>query len=403
MVNLIPVLKKFIIMSLDKVTLTLVLALCSMPVVSVEYTATFTLKETWQAAGSRLQCELTQAIENYGEVFFSIRPEEVLQFGLYHKNSTLNSVEKANLSVLPGPWMHEYPSLQNYPVYIERRKGVKYFSVFDKNAENIAVALIAKQFPVFTYTQLDDSQKLEYVKVISSAIKFSDSYDEFMACRAKLLPYALASFQDKVFYYPASSSTVTHQSLSDLAKIIAYLKAMPKAKLVLASETSVIGKADKKMYQRRAKNIIGFLQKKGIKKKRISIHASYPIDNIKTEINTVRLNIFGPDVLKTFKYAEGKFYLSEKDKRRLNLAALYMQQASKPLVIRAHSDRTASRRNYTALSEQRGNVIKTYLLTQGVAPEKVIVKAYGTRKPLATNRTREGRALNRRIILSFPF
>ena len=390
-------------LSFDKITLTLFLALCSTSVMSVEYTATFTLKETWQAKGSRLQCELTQAIENYGEVFFSIRPEEVLQFGLYHKNSTLNSVEKGNLSVLPGPWMHEYPSLQNYPVYIERRKGAKYFSVFDKNAQNIAVALIAKQFPVFTYTQLGGSKKLEYVKVISSAIKFSASYDKFMACRAQLLPYALASFQDKVFYYPASSSTVTHQSLSDLAKIVDYLKAMPKAKLVLASETSVIGKADNKMYQRRAKKLIDFLQKKGIKKKRISIHASYPIENIKTEINTVRLNIFGPDVLRVFKYAEGRFYLSEKSKRRLNLAALYMQHASKPLVIHAYSDRTASRRNYTALSEQRGNVIKNYLLTQGVAPEKVIVKAHGTRNALATNRTREGRALNRRIILSFPF
>jgi|GEM_PF-1397925 len=390
-------------LSVDKITLMLLLTLCSTSAISVEYTATFTLKETWQTSGSRLQCELTQPIENYGEVFFSIRPEEVLQFGLYHTNSTLNSVEKANLSVLPGPWMHEYPSLQNYPVYIERRKGAKYFSVFDKNAQNIAVALIAKQFPIFTYTQLDSSNKLEYVKVISSAIKFAASYDKFMACRAQLLPYALASFQDKVFYYPASSSTVTHQSLSNLAKIVDYLKAMPKAKLVLASETSVIGKSDNKMYQRRARKLIDFLQKKGIKKKRISIHTSYPIENIKTEINTVRLNIFGPDVLKTFKYAEGKYHLSKKDKQRLNLAALYMQHTSKPLVIHAYSDRTASRRNYTAMSEQRGNVIKNYLLTQSVAPEKVIVKAHGTRNPLATNRTREGRALNRRIILSFPF
>lgn len=154
------------------------------------------------------------------------------------------------------------------------------------------------------------------------------------------------------------------------------------------------------MYQRRAKKLIDFLQKKGIKNKGISIHASYPIENIKTEINTVRLNIFGPDV---FKYAEGLFYLSEKGKRRLSLAALYMQHASKPLVIHVYSDRAASRRNYTVLSEQRGNVIKNYLLTQGIAPEKVIVKAYGARNPLAVNRTREGRALNRRIILSFPF
>ena len=39
-------------------------------------------------------------------------------------------------------------------------------------------------------------------------------------------------------------------------------------------------------------------------------------------------------------------------------------------------------------------------MAQGVPPEKLIVRAYGTSRPLATNRTREGRAMNRRIILS---
>jgi outer membrane protein OmpA-like peptidoglycan-associated protein len=80
-----------------------------------------------------------------------------------------------------------------------------------------------------------------------------------------------------------------------------------------------------------------------------------------------------------------------------------MQVQSRPLVIHAHSDRTASRKNYKRLSQQRGDIVKKYLLAQGVPPEKLIVRAYGTSRPLATNRTREGRAMNRRIILSFPF
>lgn len=371
--------------------------------VAVEYTATFTLEETWQAKSSRLQCELTQAIENYGEVFFSIKPEEVLQFGLYHKNSTLTPVSKGNLSVLPGPWMHEYPSLHNYPLYIDRRKKSKYFSIFEKNAENLAVALLAKQFPVFTYAQLDGTGKEEYVKVISSAIKFSSSYEDFLLCREKLIPYALKSFQDKVFYYPEGSSSVLKGAQSALDKIAFYLTVLPKSKLVLVSETSTTGKVDGKLYNRRAQSVIEYLKQKGVKKSRISVKPSFFVPNIKTQVNTIRSHIFGPDVLKTYKYAEGRFYLTKEAKLRLNLAAKYMLVQKKPLIINAHSDRKASRKNYKRLSQQRGDVVKKYLLAQGLAPEKIIVRAYGTSRPLATNRTREGRAMNRRIILSFPF
>lgn len=371
--------------------------------VALEYTATFTLDETWKAKGSRLQCELTQKIENYGEVFFSIQPEEVLQFGLYHKHSTLTPVGKGNLSVLPGPWMHEYQALQSYPLYIEHGNKSKYFSIFDKNAENLAVALLAKKFPIFTYTQLNGSGKEEYVKVISSAIKFSSSYDEFLLCRDKLLPYALKSFQDKIFYYPEGSSTILKGSLPELDKIVHYLKALPKSKLVLVSDTSAVGKSDSKLYKRRAKGLIDYLVKKGIKKGRVSIKSNFFVPNIKTQINIIRSHIFGPDVLKIYKYAEGRFYLTKKAKLRLKLAADYMLSKKKPLVIYAHSDRTASRKNYKRLSQQRGDIVKKYLLTQGVTPEKIIVRAYGTSRPLATNRTREGRAMNRRIVLSFPF
>ncbi|MDC9728890.1 MAG: OmpA family protein, partial [Methyloprofundus sp.] len=316
---------------------------------------------------------------------------------------TLAPVSKGNLSVLPGPWIHEYPSLQNYPLYIERRKNSKYFSIFDGNAESLAVALLAKQFPVFTYTQLDGVGKEEYVKVISSAIKFSSSYEQFLACRGNLIPYALKSFQDKVFYYPEGSSTINTSHASELDKIAYYLKALPKAKLVFVSETSAIGKIDRKSYERRTKQLIKYLVKKGIKKSRITVKPSFSIANIETQINIVRTHIFGPDILKTYKYAEGRFYLTKQAKKRLKLVANYMQVQKKPLVIHAHSDRTASRKNYTRLSKLRGEIVEKYLLAQGVAPEKIIVRAYGTSRPLATNRTREGRALNRRIVLSFPF
>jgi outer membrane protein OmpA-like peptidoglycan-associated protein len=299
--------------------------------------------------------------------------------------------------------MHEYPALQNYPLYIEHRKTSKYFSIFNENAENVVVALLAKQFPIFTYTQPNGVGEDEYVKVIASAIKFSSSYDKFLSCRDQLLPYALSSFQDKFFYYPEGRLSVLSSSFPELDKIGTYLKVLPESKLVLVSETSELGKLDSKLFKRRASRIKAYLVKKGIKSSRISVKPSFPIVNIKTQINIIRTHIFAPDILKKYKYKEGRFYLSKRDKQRLNLVAKYMLSQTKPLVIDAHSDRTASRKNYKRLSQQRGDKVKKYLLAQGLSENKVIVRAYGTSRPLATNRTREGRAMNRRIILSFPF
>ena len=49
------------------------------------------------------------------------------------------------------------------------------------------------------------------------------------------------------------------------------------------------------------------------------------------------------------------------------------------------------------LSERRAESIKAYLVKKGVAAERITTKGYGESKPMADNKTREGRELNRRV------
>jgi len=48
------------------------------------------------------------------------------------------------------------------------------------------------------------------------------------------------------------------------------------------------------------------------------------------------------------------------------------------------------------LSTNRANTVRAYLLTKGIAPERVTSKGYGMSAPVAENTTADGRALNRR-------
>jgi len=50
-----------------------------------------------------------------------------------------------------------------------------------------------------------------------------------------------------------------------------------------------------------------------------------------------------------------------------------------------------------ALSERRADTVKQYLTRKGVAADRITTHAYGESKPVASNETAEGRALNRRV------
>jgi hypothetical protein len=83
------------------------------PLGAVEYSADI-LNAYWENKSSKTTCDLTQAIPHYGEAFFSLRPEEPLQFGVYQARNPGFVVSKANLSALPAPWRHEFTHLKSY-------------------------------------------------------------------------------------------------------------------------------------------------------------------------------------------------------------------------------------------------------------------------------------------------
>lgn len=70
--------------------------------------------------------------------------------------------------------------------------------------------------------------------------------------------------------------------------------------------------------------------------------------------------------------------------------------------ICGHTDSTHTRAYNQKLSEQRANSVKEYIIKHfGIAPERLTSKGLGEDKPIATNKTKAGRAKNRRIIANF--
>jgi OOP family OmpA-OmpF porin len=69
----------------------------------------------------------------------------------------------------------------------------------------------------------------------------------------------------------------------------------------------------------------------------------------------------------------------------------------KRVLIEGHTDNVASNRHNVKLSQQRVASVKAYLVSKGVNPKRLATKAFGETKPIASNKTEEGRAKNRRV------
>ena len=67
------------------------------------------------------------------------------------------------------------------------------------------------------------------------------------------------------------------------------------------------------------------------------------------------------------------------------------------LITTGHTDSVGSDAYNQRLSVRRANAVKAYLVSQGVAADRIVVEGKGESKPVATNKTAAGRAKNRRV------
>lgn len=77
-------------------------------------------------------------------------------------------------------------------------------------------------------------------------------------------------------------------------------------------------------------------------------------------------------------------------------AAMQKLKGVKVEVI-GHTDNAGSRAGNLSLSQARAEAVKAYVVAQGIAADSIAVSGEGPDRPVADNRTPEGRARNRRI------
>lgn len=79
------------------------------------------------------------------------------------------------------------------------------------------------------------------------------------------------------------------------------------------------------------------------------------------------------------------------------LASSIQQYPGTVVQVEGHTDSTGSASFNQALSENRANSVRSYLVQQGVDANRLVAVGYGASRPVADNGTVAGRAQNRRV------
>jgi OOP family OmpA-OmpF porin len=105
-----------------------------------------------------------------------------------------------------------------------------------------------------------------------------------------------------------------------------------------------------------------------------------------------------PITLEGTSFASGSAKLNKSAATQLDdVAGFLAKNKEANLTVVGYTDDRGDAKKNEKLSAARAEAVKAYLVTKGVAAERIATKGEGAAKPVADNKTAEGRAKNRRV------
>lgn len=115
------------------------------------------------------------------------------------------------------------------------------------------------------------------------------------------------------------------------------------------------------------------------------------------EPNTMRIDLERIELGQKIYFAVDKGIIRSQSFAALDALAVLLRQHPQVLVeVRNHRDDTGRERYGMKITQRRADSVRDYLVHKGVPPEQLEARGYGSDMPIATNKTPEGRAQNRR-------
>ena len=104
------------------------------------------------------------------------------------------------------------------------------------------------------------------------------------------------------------------------------------------------------------------------------------------------------------RFENGKATIKKSSNNILNqIAQTFIDNPTYRVEVQGHTDNVGNYKFNMDLSERRAQAVRDYLIKKGVPAASLTAHGYGPDKPIADNKTKKGRALNRRVEFDITF
>lgn len=115
------------------------------------------------------------------------------------------------------------------------------------------------------------------------------------------------------------------------------------------------------------------------------------------DIQLQKIQVGSAVVLNNIFFGSNSFELQNESKTELNtLVELMTKNPTLKIEIGGHTDNSGLEKDNEELSKNRAKSVNDYLVSKGIAADRLTYKGYAASKPIADNKTAEGKAKNRR-------
>jgi OmpA-OmpF porin, OOP family len=128
--------------------------------------------------------------------------------------------------------------------------------------------------------------------------------------------------------------------------------------------------------------------------------ANNRINTVETRLNTLNVNdVYTESEKQTVTFAVNSARLDDQSKSTLDRIASQFtgQNSGYMLELQGYTDSTGSEQYNIGLSQRRAEAVQRYLVSKNLPLFRVTIVGLGKESPVADNKTRQGRAQNRRV------
>jgi peptidoglycan-associated lipoprotein len=101
-------------------------------------------------------------------------------------------------------------------------------------------------------------------------------------------------------------------------------------------------------------------------------------------------------------FQKGGYKLDAEAKRVLIRKAQWLRDhPAVKIIIEGHTNNRGTKEYNFALGDRRAGEVKSFLINEGIARERLIAVSYGNEKQIDSGQTEEARAKNRRVHFDF--